>query len=156
MTKIRKERREIKEKACNILLEGWMELANTESYEILSMIFKSIQQISAKTNDCFYKKFEDLWAVIERCLSSILSQKEDHKSLLRPLLGKLISSIIDTFKCLFCYENAKEFEIVQSEKMQANLYNVLQKVYYFVKLFYRLYLRVESWKVIEGLLSNNH
>lgn len=92
------------------------------------MILTAIQQISIKTSDCLYKKFEDLWAIIERCISSLLNQKPDNISNARPLLNKLSPVVIETFKCIFTFENAKKYEVIQNTSVQTSVYRIIKTV----------------------------
>ena len=102
-------------------------MAKCGSSDILSTIYKSIQQMAGKCRECVYKRFDELWRVFTDSVDCIVSEKPDPHMHSRSLVVKLSPTLVETFKCIFTGEVAKEYPTVISTKVQTSLLDLLKK-----------------------------
>jgi len=124
-----------------LLLESWKQLSKDSSFNVLSTIYKNIRQMVIKSQVCFYEKFNVIWKILMSSLSWIVSYRESVAANTRPLLLKLVPSIIKTFKNIFTPTVLKEFKTILSKDYLFDLYNILKEMLESINILEESYIK---------------
>ncbi len=112
-----------------MLLDTWVDMAKYGSCDILTTIFKSIQQMAGKCRDCVFARFDEMWRVFMSSVACVVAEKPDPRAHARSMVVKLVPSIIETFACIFTPENAKDFpHAVLADRIQTGLLELMKKL----------------------------
>ena len=84
--------------------------------------------MTTKCRGYVYRRFDEVWRIVVESINWVISNRPDPHSHARPLVIKLAPAIIDTIKCVFTRETAKEYPVVLAEKTLNGLYELLRKV----------------------------
>ncbi len=85
--------------------------------------------MAAKCRDCVFRRFEGMWLVIVLTVACLVGNKPDPHVHARPLVVKLAPVVVETLRCIFAPENAKEYsDTLLTEKLQSSLLELLKKL----------------------------
>lgn len=108
------------------LVENFLVLAKSGSFEILKASYKSIEQMVSKCPTHIHQQIENTWEVYVESIAWAANEKPAAGSRAKPLLIKLIDPAIESLRALF--SSAAQCEFLLSDKCLSQLYDLLRKM----------------------------